>query len=105
MDYKIKITTALLIAYALFVLYIVVKRFWFWWTEVRGYKYYLVSKTFINSVDGRNDVMPWVTKIKAKTKSEAIELFTEATKDIIYTDEGKIACRNWDELEYYSSKK
>lgn len=105
MDYKIKITTVLVIAYALFVLYIVVKRLRYWWTDVRGYKYYLVSNTFVTDNNGQNDINHYNLKIKARSENEALGIWHEACKDLIYFKKGKVSCLDWEEMTFYSSSK
>lgn len=105
MDYKIKITTALVITYALFVLYIVVKRLLYWWTDVRGYKYYLVSNTFVTDNNGQNDINHYSLKIKARSENEALGIWHEACKDLVYLKKGQVSCLDWEEMTFYSSSK
>jgi len=105
MDYKIKITTVLEISYALFVLYIVVKRLRYWWTDVRGYKYYLVVNTYITELDKDENINNYSFKIKAKSKNEAIGIFNQVLKDLEFSTKGNVICSDWEEMNFYSNSK
>ena len=105
MDYKIKITTALVIAYALFIIYVVIKRLWNWYKNDYGYKYYLVGRVFVNSVENRTDIDNCVMKIKAKNYNEAMGIFTDQTTSYKHNGKGDVFCFVWDEMTYWQSNK
>lgn len=99
MNYDIPIITPR-IAFSFIILIIIFRYIIYWWVNIRSYKYYILTSTFVNNVDNTINISPYSLKIKAKTKSEAMEVFKEATKHIEYTDKGKINCYVWDDMYY-----
>lgn len=102
MDEINKIIGGLVVSFGiLYGVYLVVSRLLYWFNNVWGYKYYLVGNTFVTTDNGKNGVHHFNLKIKAKSRNEALSIWHECFKDMVYVKKGDVSCIDWEEMTSY----